>query len=64
MKIVNLTLRSALDDFAPRPIEENNFETQVRCMSTKIPINSNEREIQLIQQRICGILTVPYELLK
>jgi hypothetical protein len=24
--------------FAPPPIEENKFETQVRCMSTKIPI--------------------------
>jgi hypothetical protein len=37
MKIVNLTLRSALD-FAPPPIEENKSETQVTCMSTKIPI--------------------------
>ncbi len=24
--------------FAPPPVEENKFETQVRCMSTKIPI--------------------------
>ena len=40
MKIVNLTLRSALDEcfLAPPPIEMNKFETQVRCMSTKIPI--------------------------
>jgi hypothetical protein len=40
MKIVNLTLRSAPFGcfIAPPPIEEKKFETQVRCMSTKIPI--------------------------
>ncbi len=29
--------------FVPPPVEENKFETQVRCMSTKIPIKF-ERE--------------------
>jgi hypothetical protein len=29
--------------FVPTPVEENKFETQVRCMSTKIPLKF-ERE--------------------
>ncbi len=40
MKIGHLTFRNALLDgfIVPPPVEENKFETQVRCMSTKIPI--------------------------
>jgi hypothetical protein len=58
-----------LDVFiAPPPEEEKMLETQVRCMSSALSTNflskSNEREIQLIQQRSGDILTVPYALLK
>ncbi len=49
---------------APTPAEENKFETQMRCMRTKIPIKWNERGIQIIQQRSLGIFIVPYEMLK
>ena len=46
---------------APPPVEEDKFEIEVRCMSTKIPIKSNDT---INTERSPGILTVLYELLK
>ncbi len=47
-----------IDGFlAPPPVKEKKFTTQVRCMSTKSLIKSNERRINNTAKEL-GILTI------